>query len=126
MPGRFTVCLDKAKKYRFNLKAANGEIIASGESYPDKKLVLKGIASIQKNAATTKITDETGEPEAPKSRCGHPPQRPSLLPPSKETANQRVINKKRVVSMLLSDPCHYFTPPFVSCPPKVGMKLSPK
>jgi uncharacterized protein YegP (UPF0339 family) len=66
MAAKFTVYLDKAKKYRFNLKAANGEIIASGESYPDKKSVLKGIASIQKNAATAKIVDETGEAEAPK------------------------------------------------------------
>jgi uncharacterized protein YegP (UPF0339 family) len=66
MPAKFTVYLDKAKKYRFNLKAANGEIIAAGESYPDKKLALKGIASIQKNAAAAKIIDETSETEAPK------------------------------------------------------------
>jgi uncharacterized protein YegP (UPF0339 family) len=64
MPAKFTVYLDKAKKYRFNLKAANGEIIASGESYPDKKSALKGIASIQKNAAIARIVDETGEDEA--------------------------------------------------------------
>jgi uncharacterized protein YegP (UPF0339 family) len=66
MPAKFTVYLDRAKKYRFNLKAANGEIIASGESYPDKKSALKGIASIQKNAAAAKIIDETGEAEAAK------------------------------------------------------------
>jgi uncharacterized protein YegP (UPF0339 family) len=66
MPAKFTVYLDRAKKYRFNLKAANGEIIASGESYPDKKSALKGIASIQKNAAAAKIIDETGETEDPK------------------------------------------------------------
>jgi uncharacterized protein YegP (UPF0339 family) len=65
MPAKFTVYLDRAKKYRFNLKAANGEIIASGESYPDKKSVLKGIASIQKNAATAKIVDETEKSDAP-------------------------------------------------------------
>jgi uncharacterized protein YegP (UPF0339 family) len=66
MAAKFTVYLDKAKKYRFNLKASNGEIIASGESYPDKKSALKGIASIQKNAASAKIVDETGEAEAVK------------------------------------------------------------
>jgi uncharacterized protein YegP (UPF0339 family) len=65
MPAKFTVYLDRAKKYRFNLKAANGEIIASGESYPDKKSALKGIASIQKNAAAAKIIDETAPAEAP-------------------------------------------------------------
>lgn len=66
MAAKFTVYLDKAKKYRFNLKAANGEIIAASESYPYKKSALKGIASIQKNAAGAKIADETGEEEAVK------------------------------------------------------------
>jgi uncharacterized protein YegP (UPF0339 family) len=66
MAAKFTVYLDKAKKYRFNLKASNGEIIASGESYPDKKSAIKGIASIQKNAAAAKIVDETVEAEAVK------------------------------------------------------------
>jgi uncharacterized protein YegP (UPF0339 family) len=63
MPAKFTVYIDKAKQYRFNLKAANGEIIAASESYPDKKSVLKGIASIQKNAAAAKIVDEAGDAE---------------------------------------------------------------
>ena len=72
MAAKFTVYLDKAKKYRFNLKAPNGEIIASGESYPDKKSVLKGIASIQKNAAIARIVDETGEAEAVKKPARKP------------------------------------------------------
>jgi uncharacterized protein YegP (UPF0339 family) len=79
MPAKFTVFLDKAKKYRFNLKAANGEIIAASESYPDKKSALKGIASIQKNAAAAKIADETGGPEAPK-KPGKPPAAKAAAP----------------------------------------------
>jgi uncharacterized protein YegP (UPF0339 family) len=65
MSAKFTVYKDRAKQYRFNLKAANGEIIAASESYPDKKSALKGIASIQKNAVAAKIVDDTGEAEAP-------------------------------------------------------------
>jgi uncharacterized protein YegP (UPF0339 family) len=61
MPSKFTVFLDKAKKYRFNLKVANGEIIATSESYPDKKSALKGIASVVKNAPIAKIEDTTIE-----------------------------------------------------------------
>jgi uncharacterized protein YegP (UPF0339 family) len=61
MAAKFTVYMDKAKQYRFNLKASNGEIIASGEAYADKKSALKGIASVQKNAAVAVIVDETGE-----------------------------------------------------------------
>jgi uncharacterized protein YegP (UPF0339 family) len=78
MAAKFTVYLDKAKQYRFNLKASNGEIIASGEAYPDKKSVLKGIASIQKNAAVAKIEDQTSEAAAPK--------KPGRKPAAKTTA----------------------------------------
>jgi uncharacterized protein YegP (UPF0339 family) len=59
MPAKFTVYLDKGNKFRFNLKAANGEIIAASESYPDKKSALKGIASVAKNAPVAKIVDNT-------------------------------------------------------------------
>ena len=61
MAGKFTVYKDKAGKFRFNLKASNGEIIATGESYPDKKAALKGIASIVKTAPAAKIEDTTVE-----------------------------------------------------------------
>jgi uncharacterized protein YegP (UPF0339 family) len=79
MAAKFTVYLDKAKQYRFNLKASNGEIIASGEAYPDKKSALKGIASIQKNAPAAKIIDETGETETPKK----PGRKPVVATPPK-------------------------------------------
>jgi len=64
MAGKFTVYKDKAGKFRFNLKAGNGEIIAVGESYPDKKTCLKGIASIQKNAPAAAIVDATTDEAA--------------------------------------------------------------
>jgi len=69
MSAKFTVFKDKANQFRFNLKAANGEIIAVGESYPDKKSALKGIASIVKNAPTATIVDNT-EGEAAKKAGG--------------------------------------------------------
>jgi len=70
MSAKFTVYKDKADQFRFNLKAANGEIIAvASESYPDKKSALKGIASVVKNAPVAKIVDETAEKEAPKKEA---------------------------------------------------------
>ena len=66
MPAKFTVFKDKRGEFRFNLKATNGEIIATGESYPDKKSALKGIASIAKNAPVAKIEDTTIEETAAK------------------------------------------------------------
>jgi len=66
MPAKFEIYKDKGSQFRFRLKAANGEVIAVGESYPDKKSILKGIASIVKNAPVAKIEDTTVEPEAKK------------------------------------------------------------
>ena len=82
MSAKFTVYLDKAKQYRFNLKAANGEIIAQGESYPDKKSCLKGIASIQKNAPVAKIVDSTEE--APKAAKAAKPKVAPKAPKEKK------------------------------------------
>ena len=47
---KFEVYKDKAGEFRFRLKAKNGEIIATGESYKAKASCLKGIESIKKNA----------------------------------------------------------------------------
>jgi len=74
MPAKFTVYKDRANQFRFNLKAANGEIIAvASESYPDKKSALKGIASIVKSSATAAIVDNTVvAKEAPKKPARKP------------------------------------------------------
>lgn len=55
--GKFEVYVDKAGKYRFRLKASNGEIIAVGESYSSKSACMNGIESVKKNAATAAIEE---------------------------------------------------------------------
>lgn len=50
-----------AGKCHFVLKAANGEIIATSESYTPKAAAKNGIESVQKNAPAAKVDDETGE-----------------------------------------------------------------
>ncbi|HPV99116.1 MAG TPA: YegP family protein [Spirochaetota bacterium] len=57
MAGKFEIYLDKSGKYRFRLKASNGEIIAAGESYNSKDACLKGIESIKKNAPDAPIVE---------------------------------------------------------------------
>lgn len=42
------------EKYRFNLKAANGEIILVSETYESKEGALNGIESVRKHAADEK------------------------------------------------------------------------
>ena len=48
---------DKAGKYRFRLKAANGEIIAVSEAYNSKEGLENGIESVKKNASIAKIKE---------------------------------------------------------------------
>ena len=54
---KFEVYTDKAGETRFRLKAANGEIIATGEGYKAKKSCLNGIASIGKNAPEAPVVE---------------------------------------------------------------------
>jgi len=91
MPAKFTVYKDKANQFRFNLKAANGEIIAVGESYPDKKSALKGIASIVKNAPVAKIVDDTDEKEDAKKTVAKKPAAKKSAP--KKTAAPKTADK---------------------------------
>ena len=58
--GKFEVYRDKKGEYRFRLKAGNGEIIAESEGYKTKQGCMKGIVSVQKNAAKAKIVLEDG------------------------------------------------------------------
>lgn len=59
--GKFEVYTDKAGKYRFRLKAANGEIIATGEAYSSKAACLNGIESVKKNAPAAPVEEVKGE-----------------------------------------------------------------
>jgi uncharacterized protein YegP (UPF0339 family) len=49
--------VDKVGKYRFRLKAANGEMIAISEGYASKQSCLEGIESVKKNAPIAKIVE---------------------------------------------------------------------
>jgi uncharacterized protein YegP (UPF0339 family) len=64
MAGKFEVYLDSAGKYRFRLKATNGQVIATGQGYETKKSCLNGIESIRKNAPDAKLDDQTAAPAA--------------------------------------------------------------
>ncbi len=54
---KFEIYADKAKKFRFRLKATNGQIIAVGEAYETLKACKAGVASVAKNAVDAKIVE---------------------------------------------------------------------
>lgn len=57
MPGKFEVYQDKKGAFRFRLKASNGQIIATGQSYKTKESCLHGIESVKKNAVAAQIEE---------------------------------------------------------------------
>lgn len=59
MAGKFEVYQDGTGRYRFRLKAGNGQVIATGEGYTTKKACLNGITSIRKNAPDAELVDQT-------------------------------------------------------------------
>jgi uncharacterized protein YegP (UPF0339 family) len=55
MSAHFEVYKDKAGQWRFRLKAANGETVASGESYPTEANAERGCEAVKRAAAEADI-----------------------------------------------------------------------
>jgi len=58
MAGKFELYKDRAGKYRFRLKAGNGEIIATSEAYESKAGAKNGIESVRKNAPDAPLVEQ--------------------------------------------------------------------
>ncbi|PID75999.1 MAG: hypothetical protein CSB23_00790 [Deltaproteobacteria bacterium] len=59
MPGKFEMYKDKGGKFRFRLKAGNGQIILSSQGYKNKAGCMNGVKSTQKNAAIAERFEKT-------------------------------------------------------------------
>ena len=59
MAAKFEISKDKAGKFRWHLKAANGEIIAASQAYDTRASAEKGIESVTTNASGAKVVDLT-------------------------------------------------------------------
>ncbi|MER7849461.1 DUF1508 domain-containing protein [Kitasatospora sp. NPDC096077] len=57
MAGKFEVYEDAGGKYRFRLKAGNGEIVASGQGYGSKEAAHKGVEAVQRAAEGAAVVD---------------------------------------------------------------------
>jgi uncharacterized protein YegP (UPF0339 family) len=57
MAGKFELYVDPAGKYRFRLKASNGQVIAASQAYPTKRSALQGIESVRKQAAQAQVVE---------------------------------------------------------------------
>lgn len=54
MAGKFEIKVGKTGKFRFNLKASNGQVILTSEAYESRSAANKGIQSVKKNAGNGK------------------------------------------------------------------------
>lgn len=57
MAGKFVLKKAKGGKFRFNLRAGNGQVILTSEAYNSKKSALNGIASVGRNCTNEKCID---------------------------------------------------------------------
>ncbi|WEK12601.1 MAG: DUF1508 domain-containing protein [Candidatus Microbacterium phytovorans] len=57
MTGKFELFTDKGGQWRFNLKASNGQVIASSEGYSSKSSALNGIESVRTNAPDAEVVE---------------------------------------------------------------------
>jgi uncharacterized protein YegP (UPF0339 family) len=57
MSGKFEVYEDRSGKFRFRLKASNGQVVASGEAYETKAAARKGCESVQKAADGASVVE---------------------------------------------------------------------
>ncbi len=58
--GKFVI-IETKTGVKFDLKAGNGEVIATSEVYASEKSCKNGIASVQKNAPIAPVEDQTVE-----------------------------------------------------------------
>ena len=52
MAGKFEIYKDKGGKFRFRLKASNGQVILASQGYKSKTSAKNGVASVQRNSQT--------------------------------------------------------------------------
>ena len=57
MAAKFEVYESKNGEYRFRLKAANGQVVATGEGYPTKAGAHGGCEAVKRAAAAADIED---------------------------------------------------------------------
>lgn len=59
MPAKFIVKKGPTGKFRFNLVAPNGQVVATSQAYESKAACMAGVRSVQKHAAAAAVDDHT-------------------------------------------------------------------
>lgn len=59
VPAKFIVKKGPTGKFRFNLVAPNGQVVATSQAYESKAACMAGVRSVQKHAAAAAVDDHT-------------------------------------------------------------------
>ncbi|MFF1880190.1 YegP family protein [Pseudarthrobacter sp. NPDC058196] len=59
MSGKYELYSDQSSGFRFRLKASNGDIVMTSESYKTKASAEQGLERAQRTATTTRVVDLT-------------------------------------------------------------------
>jgi uncharacterized protein len=59
MAGKFVLKKGTTGKFHFNLVAANGQVVATSESYESRESALNGIESVKSNAPGAAVDDQS-------------------------------------------------------------------
>ena len=59
MAGKFVIKKGSTGKFRFNLVASNGQVVATSEAYNTKAAAMGGVRSVKKIAADADVEDQT-------------------------------------------------------------------
>jgi len=83
MTGKFEIMKDAAGKFRWRLRASNGEITATGQSYESKQGAKRGIESFKSNAPKAATKERILEINLARIKEGNPQVFESILHRSK-------------------------------------------
>ncbi len=93
MPAKFIVKKGPTGKFRFNLVAPNGQVVATSQAYESKAACVAGVRSVQKNAAGAAIDDLTAaQAAAAKPAAAKRAAKPA---PARAAARKPAARKKR-------------------------------
>ena len=67
LPRRFVLKKGSTGKFRLNLLATNGQVVATSESYESKAAAMRGIQSVRRLAADAVLDDQTAPRSGPVS-----------------------------------------------------------
>ena len=69
MPAQFVLKKGPTGKFRFNLVARNGQVVATSEAYETRAKAMAGIESVRKNAADAVLVDGTAPAAKPAAKA---------------------------------------------------------